>query len=179
MTIQNTPTYAFPYPQGSDLADGPTQIAALATVDLFAAIGAALPDLRGRVPVGVDGAAGRLAANDTLSAVGGEESHTLASTEAAVASHGHGLNDPGHAHIAGSIGNSWAIIANAGGSGRGMAPLRFDVGTYQFQDASGLLGGATGAASTGQTVQNHNGAAAAAAHNTMQPFQVLNWIVKL
>jgi microcystin-dependent protein len=36
-----------------------------------------LPDLRGRVPVGEDGAAGRLSANDVRGNVGGEEKHTL------------------------------------------------------------------------------------------------------
>src|SRR5438552_2455614 len=61
---------------------------------LFAALGGAsspyglpdgthfnVPDLRGRVPVGVDGAAARLTANDAPGNTGGEEKHLLTSTE--------------------------------------------------------------------------------------------------
>lgn len=40
-----------------------------------------LPDLRGRMPVGVDGAAARLTANDALGQASGAEKHTLAETE--------------------------------------------------------------------------------------------------
>ncbi len=46
-----------------------------------------LPDLRGRAPVGPDGAAGRLSANDTAGASGGTETHTL--TTAEIPSHAH------------------------------------------------------------------------------------------
>lgn len=46
-----------------------------------------VPDLRGRVPVGVDGAAARLTSNDTLGSSGGTETHTL--TEAEMPSHSH------------------------------------------------------------------------------------------
>lgn len=60
--------------------------------DLFDAIGTAygagdgsttfgLPDLRGRVPVGVDGGAGRLTANGALGNSGGEEQHILSVAE--------------------------------------------------------------------------------------------------
>jgi microcystin-dependent protein len=60
--------------------------------DLFDAIGTTygagngsttfnVPDLRGRVPVGVDGTAGRLSANDALGNSGGAEKKTLGVTE--------------------------------------------------------------------------------------------------
>jgi microcystin-dependent protein len=42
-----------------------------------------LPDLRGRVPVGPDGAAGRLTANDARGNASGEEKHALANSEMA------------------------------------------------------------------------------------------------
>lgn len=48
-----------------------------------------LPDLRGRVPVGADGPAGRLSANDALGQAGGEEKHQLSIGE--LASHEHGV----------------------------------------------------------------------------------------
>lgn len=52
-----------------------------------------LPDLRGRVPVGVDGVANRLSANDFLGASGGEEKHTL--TVGEMPSHSHSLPTSG------------------------------------------------------------------------------------
>jgi microcystin-dependent protein len=48
-----------------------------------------LPDLRGRVPVG-------FGAGQPISAIGGEATHTL--TNAELATHVHGVNDPGHVH---------------------------------------------------------------------------------
>jgi microcystin-dependent protein len=46
-----------------------------------------LPDLRGRVAVGADGAAGRLSGSDALGTSGGEEKHKL--TEAEMPRHSH------------------------------------------------------------------------------------------
>lgn len=55
-----------------------------------------LPDFRGRVPVGVDGAAARMATNDALGQSGGAETHTL--TIAQMPSHNHPMNStPGGA----------------------------------------------------------------------------------
>jgi microcystin-dependent protein len=42
-----------------------------------------VPDLRGRVPVAIDGAAARLTANDALGNASGEEKHALANSEMA------------------------------------------------------------------------------------------------
>lgn len=78
--------------------------------DLFAAIGTNygagdgtttfnLPDLRGRVPAGVDGAAGRLTANDALGNSGGAEKHTLTIAEM-----------PAHSHNVGSYDNGMDLI---------------------------------------------------------------------
>lgn len=36
-----------------------------------------IPDMRGRVPVGIDGGAGRVLSNNTIASVGGEEKHIL------------------------------------------------------------------------------------------------------
>jgi microcystin-dependent protein len=74
------------------LCDGSAVARTGATAALFAAIGTTygtgngsttfnVPDLRGRVPVGVDGAAGRLAANDALGNSGGTETHALTTSE--------------------------------------------------------------------------------------------------
>ena len=77
-------------PEGWLLCDGASLVRADYT-PLFNAIsttyGAAdgthfnLPDLRGRVPVGVDGAAARLTANDALGNSSGEEKHVIANSE--------------------------------------------------------------------------------------------------
>lgn len=78
-------------PAGWALADGSSQLRAGTFAALFAVVGTTygsvdgthfnLPDMQGRVPVGVDGAAGRLSANDALGQSGGEEKHTLAFNE--------------------------------------------------------------------------------------------------
>ncbi|MFH1717508.1 MAG: tail fiber protein [Planctomycetota bacterium] len=67
--------------------------------DLFSAIGVGygigdssttfnLPDMRGRVPVGLDAANAHLAAADTLGETGGEESHALTLAENGAHTHG-------------------------------------------------------------------------------------------
>ena len=102
-----------------------------------------VPDLRGRVPVGVDGAAGRLSSvPDTLGQSGGEERHAL--TIAELPSHTHALDARYGYTPAGSAGQG--IEAQAGGGTNG--------------------GQATQATGSGT------------AHNVMQPFQVVNYIIK-
>lgn len=117
---------------------------------LFAAIGTAyntggeagtdfrLPDLRGRVPVGVDGAAGRLTANDALGNAAGAEKHQL--TVAELAAHSHAYN----------------------------APLLYDElrGTV-FSNVARI-----------QNLVNTGSTGGDQPHNNMQPFQVVNWIIK-
>jgi microcystin-dependent protein len=49
-----------------------------------------VPDLRGRVIVGVDGGTGRVTSNNTLGAIGGEEMHTLTINE--MPNHDHKIN---------------------------------------------------------------------------------------
>jgi microcystin-dependent protein len=73
------------------LADGSSISASGVTADLRTKIGANLPDLRGRVPVGVDGSAGRLSVNDALGQSGGEEKHTLTVPEMPAHTHPPGV----------------------------------------------------------------------------------------
>lgn len=115
---------------------------------LFTAIGTAygsvdgthfnVPDLRGRTPVGVDGTAGRLSANDALGNNGGEERHTL-----------NQLEMPAHAH------NVTPIAVNGAGGGN------FAVG--------GGLGVSNVNTSTTGSSQDHN---------NMQPFLVVNFMIR-
>jgi microcystin-dependent protein len=123
--------------------------------DLFTAIGDTygagngtttfnLPDLRGRVPVGVDGTAGRLAANDALGNTGGAQTHTLATSEI-----------PNHDH---------ALVTRVGATSTG--------------DGSQVMGTSSGAGGTPSFVGSTTGEGGGGAHNNMQPYQVVNWMIK-
>lgn len=65
-----------------------------------------LPDLRGRVAVGADGSAGRMASNDAAGNSGGEETHTL--TVAEMPAHTHTM----HGGSSGYWGQRW--MSNSG-----------------------------------------------------------------
>jgi microcystin-dependent protein len=122
--------------------------------DLFSAIGTTygagngsttfnVPDLRGRVPVGPDalgGAsdAGRLSANQTLGASGGEEKHQLTISE--MPSHSHSYTRP-----------------------------------QNFDENGGTLSSALARIQQNTTTGSAGGDQA---HNTMQPFLVLNYVIK-
>lgn len=187
---KETTAYKLPYPEGTDKPDGPTQIKDLAEAvedalsfvvpagtifptarssapegfllcegqavsrstyaGLFSAIGTTygpgngtttfnLPDLRGRAPVGADGAAARLSANDALGNAGGAETHTLSTGEI-----------PSHSH---------SITTVTGGAGASNAPGR-GVTTPIGETATGAAGGG-------------------GAHNNMQPFQIVNYMIRL
>ena len=144
------------------VADGASYLRATYAA-LFAAIGTTygsadgthfnVPDLRGRVPVGLDNQggtdAGRLAAANTLGGSGGEETHLLTIAESGL---------PAHTHPPGA---STAFM-------------------NRVNNASGLAGaGATyGEMNAESTATAANTAADAAnAHNNMPPFLLVNWLI--
>lgn len=154
-------------PTGWLFCDGSSQLQS-AFPALFSVIGTTygsidgthftLPDLRGRVLVGV-GTGPSLTAR-TLAATGGEESHTLTGAESGTATHSHGVNDSGHFHqTQGTV------------SGSGSTLPGFGTGTNNFNNN-------TTTSTTGVTIQNATPANASSAHNTMQPFIVLNMMIK-
>jgi microcystin-dependent protein len=111
-----------------------------------------LPDLRGRVPVGVDGAAARLTANDALGNSGGEEKHVLTAAENGPHFHRLWTRD-------GAVNGSPADNPPAGSNWALQTGVQFVAGAHQFNvEAEESIGG------TG--------------HNTMQPFQIVNYIIK-
>lgn len=162
--------------------------------DLFAAIGTVygvgdgsttfnLPDLRGRVAVAPDGAAGRLTANETLGDVGGEEKHALSVAELAAHTHGDGtLAADNHTHDAGTYRTTqshFAIttLSASGdfartGASQGMVEVG-DTGGNVQQDITGDSSSA-GAGVSGATGSTGSGNG----HNTMQPYLVVNTFIK-
>jgi len=125
-----------------------------------------LPDLRGRIPAGLDNmggiAAGRLTSTTitggatTLgnAAPAGVETNTLLIAQ--IPSHAHSITDPGHAHTAGDTQG----FTTGGVGGR-------------TNNTSGAV--ATTSVATGITVNNNGGGLA---HNNVQPTLMLNWIIK-
>jgi microcystin-dependent protein len=187
--VKETTLFGFPYPEDTDVPNGPAQIKALAekieealaavmppgiiaplakaaaptgwllcdgsavsrsgaTKRLFEAIGTTfgtgngsttfnLPDLRGRVPVGVDGTAGRLSEHDAIGESSGEEKHTLSIGEI-----------PSHKH-------AFSLETNAGANNTAAKGSALPLGETETAAAGG--GGA---------------------HNNMQPFQITQYAIK-
>lgn len=173
-------------PTGWKLCDG-SAISRTTFAALFTAIGTTygvgdgsttfnLPDLRGRVPVGVDGTAARLSANDALGNSAGEEKHTLLLAE--IPAHNHGVNDPTHAHGPGSffVNGLWTPGQEFFNEFNTHSPQGgFNaVTTWGASGSKGVQGASAGAA-TGVSIQNNGGGGA---HNVMQPYQVINWMIK-
>ncbi|ADO70644.1 phage tail protein [Stigmatella aurantiaca] len=152
-------------PEGWLLCDGSTK-SKTAYADLFAVIGDTykgssappsgqfrLPSLMARVPMGASVSSPH---NYPLGTMGGEFTHTLTISEMPV--HDHYVNDPGHSH---SI-----TTTNAEGSGD-LRPNR---------DASkGHVDIPTNHVTTGVTLDTNGGGQA---HNNMQPYTTVNFIIK-
>ena len=149
---------------------------------LFAAIGTAygagdgsttfnLPDLRGRVPGGLDTmggtAANRLTAagggvnGAALGAAGGGETHTLTTAQMPAHTHANTLNDPGHVHSMG-----FQLGGTAGGGAANQAGT-FYTGTPTNTQSAG----------TGISINNAS-QGSGGAHPNVQPTLVLNYIIK-
>lgn len=159
-------------PSGWLLCDG-SPVSRSVYAALFSAIGTTygagdgsttfnLPDLRGRVPVGVDGAANRLTANDALANSGGEERHTLTSAESGMPAHSHGINDPGHNHA--------VMVCRDVSPGAGLKT--------PWSDGGCITGNYSSTKTTGITIQNATAVNASQSHNVMQPYVIVNYIIK-
>lgn len=168
-------------PTGWLLCDG-AAVSRTTYAHLFSAIGTAygagngsttfnVPDLRGRVPVGVDGAAGRLASNDALGNSSGAELVTLTGAQSGVNGNGVTTNNtssidhqhappPGYTgYLLTSVGND--PYANAADNGS--------------SNPSTNTGGADRSL---DHVHNLTSRAADTAHTNMPPYQVVQWLVK-
>lgn len=141
-----------------------------------------LPDMRGRTPVG--SGAGIGLTNRSLGATGGAETHTLSSSEMPAhthtgttdsnGAHTHSITDPGHTHTQTTINDDFN---NSGGNPPG----------FSADSAGSMTWSNINSSTTGITV-NSNGAhthtfttgstGGSGAHNNMQPFIVVNYIIK-
>ena len=149
-------------PDGWLNCDG-TLLNKIAYAELFFAIGNVyggapsdlsfnLPDMRGRVGIGA-GQGADLSLR-TMGEKSGTETHTLTTAEMPV--HNHGVTDPGHSH-------SIPIRSE------GFADIGPD------DDVSQGSGYNTGSSTTGITINN---AGSGNAHNNMQPFIVIRFLIK-
>jgi microcystin-dependent protein len=130
-----------------------------------------LPDFRGRTPIGyVNSAAPGITAR-TFGSRGGNETHTLSVGE--MPSHAHGVNDGQHTHTSVAHHHSYvnplgAAMSTASGSQTTYQPG----GTTNTSDTvDSML-----PASANISIQNNGGNAA---HDIMQPFGVLYFIIKV
>jgi microcystin-dependent protein len=127
----------------------------------------ALPDLRGRVPIGAIGAGETLAGltNRAIGATGGVENHTL--TESEMPKHTHGVTDPGHVH-------KQRVTANPGLADKSIKRIDFNQDTDEGA-GSYAQGVDTERSWTGVSIQDSGGNQP---HNNMPPFIVLRYIIK-
>ncbi len=114
-----------------------------------------LPNLKSNVPVGYNSGDTNF---NALGKTGGEATHTLTGAESGTAVHGHGVTDPTHRHS-----------VNAAAQG----PTYSGSGT-----AAQVSSTNTGYAATGLTVNNSAAANAVNAHNNIQPYITLQFIIK-
>jgi microcystin-dependent protein len=159
--------------------------------DLFSAIGYSfggsdqsfnLPDMRGRAGIGLG--QGSALTNRTLGAVGGAETHTLTTSEmpshshtgttASVGDHIHGVSDPGHAHSQTTINDDFN---NSGASPPGFSSDSAGSRTWNNINSAttGISINSAGAHTHTFTTDLSGGGTA---HNNMQPFVVLRYLIK-
>lgn len=150
-----------------------------------------VPDMRGRVPVGVGQGVYQGASNYVLAQIGGLEQITLIAAQAPLAAHTHttAVTDPVFAATATS-----SDKPGAHDGARGVVTSNTPVNNFPVALAAGVNNYATtsnanmGASSIsvtvtlsktspGSVVVNPNGAAAAQAHENRMPFIALNYIL--
>jgi microcystin-dependent protein len=187
-------------PSGWLVCNG-TAVSRTTYADLFAAISTTfgvgdssttfnIPDLRGRSVVGVgtgagDGSSGTGNPTGTaltarsLSAWGGKQTHTLATSEIPAHghtqdAHGHGVTDPGHEHgMDGDFGNRFMVTV-----GSSSINQINDAPSGQALSYSDIDSNTTGLTVNNATATNQN-TGGGGEHNIMHPFAALNYLIKI
>ena len=151
---------------------------------LFAAIGTTygsvdsdhfnLPDLRGRVPVGQDTTQTEF---DIVGETGGAKEVTL--TTAQIPAHAHGVNDPTHNHGINDPGHTHYHKTEFGSNDSLVSPgqfaqISFTAGRVDPVSTSGT-GISINGNGTGISIQNAGGGGA---HNNLQPYLVMRYIIR-
>ena len=145
-----------------------------------------VPDLRGRVVVGRDSSQGEF---DSLGEVGGEKTHLLTAAEMPV--HGHTYSGTttntgsGHTHWISGAAYDDGNMSTSGSSNSQDYGLAADAGSYSSADpnkAYGRYSSSSGSLHThtySGTTDNAGGTAGTTqAHNVLQPYMALNYIIK-
>jgi microcystin-dependent protein len=154
-----------------------------------------LPDLRGRIPVGLDNIggtdAGRLSVANTLGGTGGTETHTLTSAEMPVHTHtqtshnhtqdthnhtqtSHNHTQNAHAHSTGEAISGAGLIAFASGSQGFTTSTGNQTAVNQATTAVNQTTVATNQATTAVNQNTGSGGS----HNNMQPYVLTYYIIK-
>ena len=139
-----------------DSGGSPTTRGGSASADFSANKRMPLPDIKGNVIVGYDSGDTNF---DAEGETGGAATHTL--TTAEMPTHNHSVTDPGHTHT------QHALTSTSGADTR----VRPDNSSSGDQSTST----STASATTGLTVDN---AGSGNAHNNLQPYIALNYIIK-
>lgn len=153
-----------------------------------------LPDLRGRVSVGPDtmgtaqGAASRLASNNTRGAVGGAETFTLgvsnipqftpAGTIAPVAGHSHTVNSHTHDYLVTGDGFGGAAF-DMSITGASVINANWQQGKTAYASGTATPGTDTQGGHTPVFTGTPFGQASPTAINNTQPYQVINKIIRV
>lgn len=142
-----------------------------------------LPNLQGRVPVGQVSSQSEF---NALGKTGGEKTHLLIKDEMPIHTHtqdghSHGVSDPGHSHplLASNIWNpSSAFTINDYSGDRIAISDNIVQGANSWYVAFSTIGSGTGIGvqTTAATNQNTGGGQA---HNNLQPYVVVNYIIKM
>jgi microcystin-dependent protein len=165
-------------PSGWLSCDG-TTVSRTTYAALFAVIGTtygagdgsttfALPNMKGRVPVGYDSAQTEF---DALGEAGGAKTHTLTSAE--MPSHTHTQDSHNHTQNAHSHNQATEYLSLVQGA--------FDQGIYNVRPASEFSQQsvtATATATNNATTATNQNTGGGGAHNNLQPYIVLNYIIK-
>jgi len=141
-----------------------------------------IPNLQGRVTVGRDATQGEF---DVLGESGGAKTHTL--TTAEMPSHTHTQNSHNHGQDAHNhsqnphshpiFGNGWFYLAN--GSGNADANITTGGGGYSQIFPTNATATNNAATATNQpTIATNQNTGGGGAHNNLQPYIVLNYIIK-